>query len=85
MAAPDTREVLRTCYFGNGRSSLADRVGVLFAWCLTLAILAFNASFRFVFEDGNLLIRTIPTFILGTPLFWLYARAKRSVIARKAA
>jgi len=40
---------------------------------------------RFVFEDGNLLIRAVPTFILGAPLLWLYARAKRSVIARKAA
>ena len=82
MAAPGTGRILRFCFFGDGRSSLADRVAVLAAWCLTLAVLFFNAFFRLLFEDGNLLIRGVPTLILGAPLLWLYARGKRSVLAR---
>jgi len=45
MAAPGTWEVLRFCFSRGGRTSLADGVAVLSAWCLTLAILLFNASF----------------------------------------
>jgi hypothetical protein len=85
MAAPGTWEVLRFCFSGGGRSSLADSVAVLSAWCLTLAILVFNAFFRLLLEDGNLLIRGVATLILSAPLVWLYGRAKRSVLARRTA
>lgn len=84
MTDPGAREVLRFCYFGDGRSSLADRVAVLSMWCVTLAIVFFNVSFRLLFEDGNLLIRGVATLVLSAPLLWLYARGKRSVIARRA-
>ena len=85
MAAPGTWEVLRFCFSGGGRSSLADGVAVLFAWCLTLAILVFNAFFGLLMEDGNLLIRGVGTLILSAPLLYLYARAKRSVLDRRTA
>ena len=85
MAAPGTWEVLRFSFFGDGRSSLANRVAVLSAWCLTLAILVFNAFFRLLLEDGNLLIRGVGTLILSAPLLCLYARAKRSVLSRRTA
>ena len=82
MAAPGTWKILRSCFVGDGRSSLADRVAVLAAWCLALAILFFNAFFRLLFEDGNLLIRGVSTLILAAPLLWLYTRAKRSALTR---
>lgn len=79
MAAPGSWEVLRFCFSGGGRGSLADGVAVLSAWCLTLAILVFNAFFGLLLPDGNLLLRGVGTLILSAPLLWLYARAKRSV------
>jgi hypothetical protein len=85
MAAPGTWEVLRFCFSGRGRTSVADGVAVLSAWCLTLAILAFNAFFGLLLPDGNLLLRGVGTLILSAPLLWLYARAKRAVLARRAA
>lgn len=85
MPAPSAREALRVLFFGDGQKSLVDRGAVLAAWCLTLTVLFFNALFRVLFEDGNLLIRAVPTFLLAAPLFWLYARAKRLVLARRAA
>jgi len=60
MAAPSTREVLRFCFFRDG---LADRVAVLSAWCLALAIFFFDALFRLLLTDGNLLIRVASTLI----------------------
>ncbi len=54
-------EVLRFCFFGDGRRSPADRVAALCVWCLTLAVLFFNAFFGLLFEDGNLLIRGVCT------------------------
>ena len=83
MAAPGTWEVLRFCFSGGGRSSLADGIAVLSAWCLTLAIIFFNAFFGLLLEDGNLLLRGAGTLILAAPLLWLYARAKRSVVNRR--
>ena len=77
MAAPGTREVLRFCFFGDGQSSLADRAAILAVWCVTLAVLFFNACFGLLFEDGNLLIRAVCTLVLSAPLLWLYARGKR--------
>jgi hypothetical protein len=85
MAAPGIWEVLRFCFSGGGRHSLADGVAVLSAWCLTLAILFFNAFFRLLFEDGNLFIRGVGTLILSAPLLCLYARARRSVLKRRTA
>jgi hypothetical protein len=85
MAAPSTREVLRFCFFRDGRRSLADRVAVLSAWGLTLAILFFNALFRLLLTDGNLLIRVAGTLIMCAPLLLLYARGKRAVLARRTA
>ena len=85
MTAPDTREVLRFCFLGGGRSSLADRTAVFAAWCLTLAMLLFNAFFWLLFEDGNLFIRGVGTLILAAPLVFLYARGRRSVLSRRTA
>ena len=85
MTAPGSWEVLRFCFSGAGRRSLADGVAVLSAWCLTLAILVFNAFFGLLLPDGNLLLRGVGTLILSTPLLWLYARAKRSVLSRRTA
>ena len=85
MAAPGIWEVLRFCLSGGGHSSLADGVAVLAARCLTLAILAFNAFFGLLLPDGNLLLRGVGTLIISAPLLWLYARAKRSVLARRTA
>jgi hypothetical protein len=82
MGAPTTREILHFCFFGDQRRSLAGRVAVLFAWCLTLAILFFNAFFRLLLEDGNLLVRGVCTFIMSAPLLWLYGRGKRSMLGR---
>lgn len=72
MAAPGTWEILRFCFSGGGRSSLADGVAVLSAWCLTLAILFFTLFFGLLLEDG--------TYSSGVsarsscpPLLWLYA------------
>jgi len=79
MAAPDTWSLLRYCFFGDGRSSLTDRVAILGAWCLALVIVFFNALFGLLFEDGNLLIRGVGTLVLATPLLWLLARRKRSL------
>lgn len=76
MVTPTTRDVLRICFFGDGRRSLADRVAVFSAWCITLAVLAFNAFFRTLFEDGNLLIRGVCTLILSAPLLGLYMRGQ---------
>ena len=76
MVTPRRRDVLRICFFGEGRRSLADRVAVISAWCLTLAILAFNVFFRTLFEDGNLLIRSVCTLILSAPLLGLYTRGR---------
>lgn len=83
MAAPGTWEVLRFCFCGGGHSSLTDGLAVLAAWCLTLAVLVFNAFFGLLLPDGNLLLRGVGTLILYAPLLWLYARAKRSVVARR--
>ena len=80
MAAPGTWEVLRFCFSGGGRSSLPNGVAVLSAWCLTLAILVFNAFFGLLLPDGNLLLRGVGTLILAAPLLWHYARARRSVL-----
>jgi hypothetical protein len=85
MAAPGTWEVLRFCFSGGGRSSLADGVAVLAAWCLTLAILVFNALFGLLLPDGNLLLRGVGTLLLSAPLRCLYVRAKRSVLGRRTA
>jgi hypothetical protein len=85
MAAPGTWEVLRFCFSGGGRSSLAGGVAVLSAWCLTLAILVFNALFGLLLPDGNPLLRSVGTLILSAPLLWLYARAKRAVLTRRTA
>ena len=82
---PGTWEVLRFCFSGGGRTSRADGVAVLSAWCLTVAILVFNAFFGLLLPDGNLLLRGVGTLILSAPLLWLYARAKRSVLARRTA
>ena len=85
MAAPGTWDVLRFCFSGGGRRSLADGVAVLSAWCLTLAILFFNAFFGLLLPDGNLLLRGVGTLILSGPLLGLYARAKRSLLNRRTA
>ena len=85
MAAPSTWEVLRFCFSGGRRGSLADGVAILSAWCLALAILLFNAFFGLLLTDGNLLIRGVVTLILFAPLLCLYARAKRSVRERTTA
>ena len=82
---PGTWEVLRFCFSGGGRNSLANGAAVLSAWCLTLAILFFNAFFGLLLPDGNLLLRGVGTLILSAPLLWLYARAKRSLLARRTA
>ena len=82
MAAPGIWEVLRFCFFGDGKSSLADQVAILSAWCITLVILFFNAFFPLLLPDGNLLIRGVSTLILAAPLLWLYALGKRSVQRR---
>jgi hypothetical protein len=79
MAAPGTWDVLRFCFSGGGRSSLADGVAVLSAWCLTLAILVFNAFFGLLLPDGNLLLRGVGTLILSAPLVWLAADSRRDV------
>ena len=70
---------------GGGRSSLADGVAVVSAWCLTLAVLVFNAFFGLLLKDGNLRIRGVGTLILAAPLLLLYGRAKRSVLERRSA
>jgi hypothetical protein len=80
VAAPRIWEVLRFCFSGGARRSLADGLAVLSAWCLTLAILFFNAFFGWLLEDGNLLIRGVGTLILSAPLLGLYVRAKRSML-----
>jgi hypothetical protein len=85
MAAPGTWDVLRFCFSGGGRNSLADGVAVVSAWCLTLAILVLNALFGLLMKDGNLLLRGVGTLILSAPLLCLYARAKRSVLGRRPA
>ena len=85
MAAPGTWEVLRFCFFGEGRSSLADRVAALCVWWLTLGILLFNALFGLLLKDGNLLVRGGGTLMMSAPLLWLYARGKRSLLARRTA
>jgi len=85
MAAPGTWEVLRFCFSAGRRTSLADGVAVLSAWCLTLAILVFNAFFGLLLPDGNLLLRGVGTLLLSAPLLCLYGRAKRSVLSRRAA
>src|SRR3954463_16116897 len=85
MVAPGTWEVLRFCFSGGGRTSLADGVAVLCAWGLTLAILVFNAFFGLLLPDGNLLLRGVGTLILSAPLLWLYRRAKRSLLGRRTA
>ena len=74
---PGTWEVLRFCFSGGGRTSLADGVAILSVWCLTLAIRVFIAFFRLLLPDGNLLLRGVGTLILSAPLLWLYAQAKR--------
>jgi hypothetical protein len=85
MARPGISEVLRFCFFGSGRRSPGDAVAVLCVWCLTLAILCFNALFGVLLKDGNLLIRGVGTLILFAPLLWLWARGKRAVLAGRAA
>jgi hypothetical protein len=85
MATPETWDVVRLCFLGDGRSSLADRIAILAAWCLALAVLLFNAFFGLLFEDGNLLVRGVITLVLSAPLLGLYARGKRAVRAQKAA
>jgi len=83
MAAPGMREVLRFCLFGDGRPSAFDRVAIGVTWCLALAVFFFNALFPLLFSDGNLFIRGAGTLILSAPLFWLYVRAKRLLLARR--
>jgi len=85
LVAPSSREVLRFCFLGDARSSLTDRIAAVVAWCLALTVFFFNAFFRLLLEDGNLLIRAVITLILSSPLLWLYARAKRSMLGRRAA
>jgi len=85
IARPSTRDVLRFCYFGDEQRKLVDRAAAFAAWCVTLAVLVFNALFRVLFEDGNLLIRGVCTVVLSLPLALLYARGKRAVLARRAA
>ena len=82
-AAPGKGEILRFCFFGDGRPSLVDRVAIVAAWCLALAVLSFNAFFPLLFSDGNLLIRGVPTLILSAPLLALYLRGKRALLARR--
>lgn len=83
MATPINWKVLRFCFFGDERRSLADHVAVFSAWCLTLAVFSFNASFGRVLEDGNLLIRGVCTLILSAPLLWLYARGRSRLNQRE--
>jgi hypothetical protein len=86
MVSPGASEVIRFCFFGDGnKSSPADRVAMVAVWCLTLTIVFFNTFFRMLAPDGNLLIRGVGTLILAAPLLWLYARGKRSVLARRTA
>ena len=85
MTAPTTSEILRFCFFGDGRASLADRVAMLLVWSLALVILFFNAFFPLLLPDGNLLIRAVATLILAAPLLWLFARGKRVLNGRKPA
>ena len=44
-----------------------------------------NAFFGLLLSDRNLLLRGVGTLILSALLLWLYARAKRSVLARRTA
>ena len=85
MTAPTTSEILRFCFFGDGRGSWADRVAMISVWSLTLVLLLFNAFFRLLLPDGNLLIRAVATLILGAPLLWLFARGKRVLLDRRPA
>ncbi|MDQ2646543.1 MAG: hypothetical protein M3020_22225 [Myxococcota bacterium] len=78
MSAPTTSEVLRCCFFGDGRGSRVELVARLGVWCLTLAILIFNALFRWLLPDGNLLIRGVATLLLAVPLLWLFGWGKRA-------
>jgi len=82
-ARPTPSQVLRSCYFGDGREALAGRLAVLAAWCLTVAILLLNVFFRIVLDDGNLLIRAVPTLVLAAPLGWIYSRRKRALLERR--
>lgn len=54
-----------------------EALRALCCWCLTLAILVFNAFFGLLLPEGNLLLRGVGTLILSAPLLWLYAQAKR--------
>lgn len=81
--APGKGEILRFCFFGEGRRSLADRVAIAAAWCVALAVLSFNACFPLLFSDGNLFIRGVGTLILSAPFLGLYVRGKRSLLARR--
>jgi len=85
MAAPGTWEALRFCFSEGARSSVADGIAALAAWCLALAILLFNAFFGLLLPDGNLLLRGVGTLILFAPLLCLYTRAKRSVLKKRTA
>jgi len=79
MAPPSAREVLRFCFLGSGRGSVADSIAVVLAWCFTSAILLFNGLFGLLLPDGNLFLRGAGTGILSSPLVYLYARARRAV------
>ena len=85
MGAPSRAEILRFCFFGDGRRSLIDLVTIVAAWCFALAVLSFNAFFPLLFSDGNLVIRGVPTLLLSAPLLGLYVRAKRALLARRTA
>lgn len=85
VAAPRRAEVLRFCFFGEGRRSPFDLVTITGAWCFALAVLFFNALFPLLFSDGNLLIRGVVTLILSAPLLGIYVRGKRAVALQKRA
>lgn len=79
MSALTARDVLRFCFWEAWHRSVVWRVAVLVAWCSALAVLSFNASFRWLFEDGNLLIRGVCTLVLGAPLIGLYVLGRRAL------
>jgi len=81
VGAPTRAEILRFCFFGDGRRSPLDRLAVVAAWCVAIAVLSFNASFPLLFSDGNLLIRAVGTLVLSAPMLGLYVRGKRSLMS----
>ncbi|HEY8925718.1 MAG TPA: hypothetical protein VIU64_15130, partial [Polyangia bacterium] len=80
MALLGRGEIVHWCLFGDGSSSLFDRIAIVATWCLALALLVFNTFFPLLFEDGNLFIRGAGSLILSVPLFCLYVRGRRALI-----